>query len=390
MRVGIILSLMTATVGYAEVHHHNQVVRQEMTVNPSGTQVKFSKAGATFTLNKAVLSHDGKWAFIPFKISDMTYLPNNPAKYQVLIQAKGNKHTRLAYKPVMRLILFGSTGKGAIAIYSATKIQNQPVNFYLINLKQLAQSSDSSSISSDTLGASNSDAGMKALSHKYDLISFSANPGAAQVQKAKRTDASLDNKGMLYMSLFGGRSDAGIRAAIKKDQKTIAQQKDMIAEDKSKLTQMGFDVPNDPAWMKDDWRPFDVVNAETGKTKTGKNADDYLSDANQSGTASKDKDDVDFPDTLTSKRGIKMNADGDNSNTKGNPQGQQASALWQDLQSRWESVHKAKRDIWVNQQSNLYDIKAERDQQKEQTTVGPSTGNVSISKIHIRQIDMKG
>lgn len=388
MRVGIILSLMCVSAGYSEIHHHNQVIRQEMTVNPSGTTVAFSKAGAKFTLQKAVLSKDGKWAFIPFTLSNMTYLPNDPSQYRILIQAKGNKHTRLSYKPMMRLILFGSTGKGAIAIYSPTKIQNQPVTFYMINMKRLVNSDDGSSIGSDTYGASDSDAGMQALSKKYDLISFSANPGAANVQKAKRTNASLDHKPMLYMSLFGGRSDAGIRAKIKKDNKSIKYQKTMIEEDKSKLSQMGFTIPKDPAWMQDGWRPFDVVSAKTGKTKTGKDADDYLSD--QNGTGIKDKDEVKFPDTLQGHKGIKMAADGDDaSSQKGNPQGQQASQLWQDLQQRWENVHSLKRDIWVYQQSNLYDIINERNQQSGQTTVGPATGNVSISKIHIRQVKMK-
>ena len=386
IRVGVILSLMLVTVGYSEVHHHNVVVRQEMTVNPSGTQVKFSKAGATFVLKQAVLSKDGHWAFIPFKISDMTYLPNDPAKYRILIQAKGNKHTRLAYNPMMKLILFGSTGKGAIAIYSSTKIQNQPVTFYLLNMKQLAKG-NADDVDDDTLGASGSDAGISALQKKYDLVTFSANPGALQVQKAKRTSASLNHKSELYMDLFGGVSDKGIYHKIAKDKTKIKDEKEMIAEDKSKLTQMGFKVPNDPDWMKDDWKPFDWVNVNTGKTKTGKNVDDYLND-DSVGTAIKDKDNVDYPDTLTSKNGIKMTQDGDDSH--GSAQGQQASSLWQDLQDRWDAVHSLKRDIWVIQQGNLYDVNQERNQQKDETTIGPATGNVSISKIHIRQIKMKG
>lgn len=378
-RLAIVLVLMSVSVGYSEVHHHNQVVRQEMTVNPSGTSVQFSKAKAIFTLKKAVLSNDGKWAYIPFTISNMTYLPNDPSQYQILIQAKGNKHSSLAYKPVMRLVLFGSSGKGAIAMYSSTGIQNQPINLYLINLKRLAKADTQvQDTAGDTASGSQTDSGMQALQNKYDLIMFSANPGATDVRKAKRTDASLDDKETLYMSLFGGKSTKGIMNSISRAKQSINDNKEMIDEDRSKLTQMGFKVPKDPAWMADNWRPFDVVNAETGKTKTGKDAITYVNE-NGSEDMTHDKDDESFPDTLPSTSDIKMDEQSDS-------QGRQASALWQDLCDRWNSVHSKKRQIWVNDQAKLYQINQQRHRQKTMTTIGPSAKNVAISRIKVRTI----
>ena len=141
---------------------------------------------------------------------------------------------------------------------------------------------------------------------------------------------------------------------------------------------MGFKVPKDPAWMADNWRPFDVVNAETGKTKTGKDAITYVNE-NGSEDMTHDKDDESFPDTLPSTSDIKMDEQSDS-------QGRQASALWQDLCDRWNSVHSKKRQIWVNDQAKLYQINQQRHRQKTMTTIGPSAKNVAISRIKVRTI----
>ena len=385
IRMAIILSLMTTTVCYAEVSYHNQVIRQEMTVNPSGTQVQFSKAKATLTLKKAIMSRDGHWAFIPFTLSDMKYLPNDPSQYQVLLQAKGNKHAKLAYKPVMRLILFGSSGKGAIALYSATGIQNQPVNFFIVNLKPLADT-DPTDVQSDATYGAKSDLGTQFLQKKYDIVSFSANPGAKDVQTAKRTDATISDKAGLYMGIFGGRSTKAIHEKIAADNKKINQNMAMINEDKSKLTQMKFELPKDPAWMQPSWRPFDAVNPRTGKTKTGKNALNYInSNSSSADVATDDKDSVKFPATLKSTGDIKMDDQGGDTNS----QGAQASDIWQDLQTRWQNIHQWKRDIWVTQQAKLYAVRQDRQEQKEQTTIGPSSRNLPISKIRIRKMQLQ-
>lgn len=385
-RMAVILSLMTVTVCYAEVSYHNQVVRQEMTVNPSGTQVQFSKAKATLTLKKAVMSRDGHWSFIPFTLSNMKYLPNDPSQYQILLQAKNGKHAKLAYKPVMRLILFGSSGKGAIALYSATGVQNQPVNFFIVNKKPLANA-DPGDIQSDATYGSQSQLGTQFLQKKYDIVSFSANPGAENVQKAKRTDATISDKAGLYMGIFGGRSTKAIHEQIKRDYAKINQNMDMINEDKSKLTQMKFELPKDPAWMQPSWRPFDVVNPKTGKTKTGKNALNYInSQSSSDDTASADKDAVKFPATLKSNGDIKMDASGTSTSSS---QGAEASDIWQDLQTRWQNIESWKRDIWVTQQAKLYAVRQDRETQKEQTTIGPSSGNMPISKIRIRKMQLK-
>lgn len=381
---GVLLCVLAGSAGYSFIHYHNTIVRQEMMVSPSGTQVKFSKAGATLTVQKAQMSHNGKWVYIPFSLSNMKYLPNDPSNYRILIQAKGRSHAKLYYKPVTRLILFGSSGKGAIAIYSSTGIQNQPINIYLLNMKNLAKgaNNDSDTVFNDANYGSRTDSGLQALMKKYDMVTFNANPGATDVAKGKRTTANIDDKDTLYMSLFGGASRKAVDQAIASDWEKINNQIDNINEDRSKLTQMGYNVPDNPAWMKKDWQPFDAVDVNTGKTKTGKNALTYLGDSDDSINSTDDKDNVDYPTELSGKNGQKISTD--DSDDSANADAKNASDLWQDLQTRWDDVHSLKRDIYVNQQIKLCQLNQERKQRREQTTIGPTAPNLAISKVDIK------
>ena len=88
---------------------------------------------------------------------------------------------------------------------------------------------------------------------------------------------------------------------------------------------------------------------------------------------------------MKSTGGIKMDDQGGDTNS----QGAQASDIWQDLQTRWQNIHQWKRDIWVTQQAKLYAVRQDRQEQKEQTTIGPSSRNLPISKIRIRKMQLQ-
>lgn len=393
MRFTIAVSLLCVFTLTSMVHAHREQVRQEMMVNSVGTTVNFSKSPASFTLKKTVMSKDGKWAFIPFNFSNIKRLPHNPNDYQVLVQAKGSSHATLSYKPITRLVLFGSSGKGIIVMYSASGIQNQPLTMYMINLKNLSKGDSGDYTTSDTSNASTSDIGLAQLGRKYDILSFSVNPGAENVRKGKRTDATLSDKGGLYMAVFGGVSESSVNRVINRDNKKIKNTYGLVNEDRSKLQAMGYEVPDDPAWMKDDWRPFDAVDLNTGKSKDGKSALD-IATGNTSDTTD-DKDAVKFPATLKGHGSVQMKSadsnDGNNSDDGTSPNGgiDDGSQFWQDLQSQWNKVHDLKRDIYVTQYAKLYEIRFERNQLADQTNVGASNKNLPISTIKIRKMTVE-
>lgn len=399
LTIAILTGVTMMGLVWCGVVHHNRVIQRLETVNASGTQVKFSRTKSSFVLHKTVVSKDGKWAFIPFNFTNASALSNNANDYRVMIMARGNKHATLSYHPEIRMILFGPSGKGCIAIGSATKVQNQPITVFLINRKYLAAGLDSDNTGSQQtsynfMHGSKTQSGLAALQKKYDFLTFSVNPAPTEALESKnRPDITFENKAELYDNLFGHKNVNHSRATIAKDWQQVKAKKALADQDRNKLIQMGYDVPEAPKWMDDNWEPFDTVNMKTKKTKNGHSALSYTtidSDA--------DKDNVTEPDTLKNKNGKTMgeqvngksqaNQDS-SSNNSDNTEGASDQDLWSTLTQTWDEVHQLKRDIFVTQRVNILQYNEEKNEQNSQTSIGKASWNRCLSKVQVRTIHVK-
>lgn len=395
-------SIAVLTIGMGVSYHHTKYEEyiQSQQLTNYDTSVSFSKStSVTMTLQKMALSSDKKTAFIPFTFSNLDSISSDANNYYVLIlPTSGN----LQYYPSGQFILFGTSGRGVIELHNESGFKSQPLKVLIRNDKNLNVSdSDANSDVSDT-----SDSLIAAVEQKYDMLDFTVNPGA---RDARSVDVGSTNTPTeLYNAIFGAQDIKKITKANKSNEQAITKDKALATEYRQRLASMGFNVPNDPKWMADDWKPYDwvqdngvpynlrgKVTADQQKTSA---IDGTLKLPTENGTDSSDNDPdgQKFPDVLKrpdgsttndsqtvngpASNGASSNGTGDSGTTGDassiNGTASDPAGLWSQLQSVWNDVKINKRRIYSVNAMTLYQIKVFGDQQQQLASVG--------SKQHFR------
>lgn len=379
--VGLSLSLVIGGMIYSEAHWKHVQYQQLMKVDQAGAKTNFSKTSdVSVTLGETQLSMDGKTAFIPISFSSTDSIGIRANDYRVYVGAASGK--TMQNKVRGHLIMYGTHGRAVIVVHATKRMANQPLAIFLLSLKHV-QTADVAN-ADDTVTANNgstyNDFG------KYDVAPIKLNPGATAIKKKVRLTVSPTDKVGIYRDLFGDADRRVVNKAIKKDQ--TALKKNLAAANglKERLKAQGFKLPDDPKWIKNDWRPYDTVNLDTGKTANGQSALTY--DGSTGEASADDPDQVQYPDQLEGANGATTDTtnanagsdDDDNSSSIGGNQ-TSASQLWSNLTNVWDKIHSLKRDIWVVQRAKLYQIKHDEKQIHQQATTSSDSHFRQISKV---------
>lgn len=383
---GIKLAATVALLGVGTtisiVHNNHRIYEQLMTINNAGATSTFSKSSdVTLKLGTTRMSPNGKMAFVPVTFSSTSSMSRDPNNYKIFVWTSNNKP--LKYHVRGQFVFYGTTGRAVLVLTSPEKIANQPLFVYFRNDKHIPTAEEADADSSMTNAGANNNYG------KYDVAMFKINPGARSVQKEHRVDANVnDDAGVeaIYGEIFGNSDERNIHKVINHDRTKIEQNQMVADQEYSALKSEGFDVPAKPKWTKDSWRPFDMVDIKTNKTKNGHNAQTY------SYTASEDPDQANFPGTLNGKNGIttqtqntnKANNDSSGDQNVGGTQ-EDPSIQWNNLTKAWTNILNLKRDIYITQYTQLARIYQQKKSIFEQTEVGTTHHVVIKSPVKVEK-----
>lgn len=393
---GCAIFILLSGTGIA--HHHKAVedYLESQQLTTYNSQVSFSKSTSVeMTLQKLKVSNDGKTAFIPFTFSNLDSISADANNYYVIVLPTAGK---LQYYPSGQFILFGTSGRGVIELHNEGGFKSQPLRILLRNDKNLSGSDDDAN--SDIVDESNS--AIAAVENKYDMLDFTINPGGSDASTVNVGSSNTPTE--LYNALFGSADVNKIQKDNKTAQKQINTDKARAAEYRQRLTAEGFNVPADPKWMADDWKPYDWVqdngvpynlrNKLTPQQQYQSAADGNLN-APTNDADDTDPDSVKFPDTLKRADGSTTNQSGSiaapgstNGDSAGNNNAAQQingssdspADTWSSLQDVWNDVHQQKRRIYSVNALTLFQIKVFGDQQKQLASVG--------SKSHFKVTDI--
>ena len=342
---------------------------QLMKVDQSGTSSSFSKTDSTkITLGKTYLSSDKKTAYIPITFNTLDKTGINANDYKVYVgDATGKK---MDAKFDGRLMLYPSKLRGVVVLNSSEKIQNQPLVMFILNMKNVKTLADlESSVDNDGVNASNSNDTFG----NYDVAPFKINPGATDVTKRSKINIDSTSLKDVYASIFKTNDESKVESHIKKDQDEIQKNIEVAKELEQRLKLAGYEVPDEPAWMKESWRPYDTIDLKTGKTAKGDDALTYVP-----ASSNLDSDDVEFPSTLNNQDGTNTNdasmqsSESSDSERSDNDETSTPSSQWSDLIRAWRNVKELKRDIYVNQYKLLYKYRTDERSVLKQASISSS------------------
>lgn len=383
-------------VGWSHHHKVHEDYLQSQKLTTFNSAVSFSQTSSvTMTLQKLHISKDGKTAFVPFTFSNLDSISANANNYYVIVLPASGK---LQYYPSGQLIFFGTSGRGVIELHNEGGFQSQPLKVLIRNDKNLSGSDNDAN--SDISDSSNSV--IAAVEAKYDMLDFTINPGGSDAQKSKVDVNSSNNPTELYNALFASQDIDKINQANKSNEKQIAHDKALITEYRQRLTTMGFKVPDDPKWMNDNWKPYDYIQDDgvpynlRGKRTAEQalqSAIDGTSLVNNNNDSSTDPDAVSFPGVLKRADGTTTDdystanapVGGNGTTNSGtgadsiNGNSDSPATLWANLQSTWQDVKTAKRNIYSTNAATLFQIKAFGLQQQQLASIG--------SKKHFKVVD---
>ena len=378
------LALLSGSFVVSQLHYnHVRYVMLEK-VDQAGATSTFSRtSGVTLTLGKTRLSRDRHTAFIPITFSSTDGVGIKAKNYKFYVAASDGKP--MDYRISGHFLMYGTTGRSVLVLHSPTTIKNQPLVLFILSQKKVA-----------TIDESNEDATMTQQNAeanqfgKYDVAPFKINPGATDVKKHKRVDGEYTQLQDIYEQMFGSKDVHQVRQAIDADKKQIKKNKETADALIERLKAEGYEVPKEPDWVKDSWRPDDAVNLTTGKTRNGHSAMNYQPQPDNNSTDQFPQDLKNKDGSTTSDYTAQNNADQDSDSSSSNASssttsdGQSTGAdtiggtqsdpskQWSDLQQAWTMIKSLKRDIYVTKYQRLYRIRRQEQSVIEQATIGPS------------------
>lgn len=358
--------LFVGCFGTAYYKGYQRDVQIANQTTPLSTQLNFSKtSNAQVKLQPLLKSQDGKTVYIPFSISTMENLSQSANNYRLYVMpvSKGE----VLPKMKAQLVLFSYSGYGLIRLECNTKFEPQTMQMVIENTYHMASNSDNDGM------ANVSDIGnekLQQLGQKRDIVVFSTNPGATNNVMKKRVDNEA-TWNQVYNICFG---DAQIKQVEKSNQKLkndIQSQLNTAKTYAQRLEVAGYDVPKAPDFVKDDWRPYNEINPDTGKFKNGTKAGaEAVSNATQNMNNPDAQYYQNLPQYLDNRKygknqmqdqqnqiqGQTTNESGQQNNNTGN-----AVQQWSQLKQAWGNILSDKQKLYIANNYRLYNLKTDQD-----------------------------
>lgn len=376
------VALFLGGYGVSWVQGYGYETKQAELTTPIGNKnnsesLSFSKdTNATVTLQPLVRTKDNHVCYVPFSISNMNKLSYEANDYRLYITPTIKYHSIQHFKA--SLIMFGSTGNAVIKLESSQPIEANTVQVALIsnkNLKAGEENTEDNDVNQNDGGANT----MQKLESKYNMLTFTTNPGAQKNVRSTRLPDGATWK-QVYNACFADAQRSQYKSDIQHQKKLIVQYKKTANNFRGRLEQLGYDVPKNPDFWNDDWRPYNAVNTDTGMMKNGMQATAALANnSNEQQGNEQDSPDAkqlnSMPTYLNNKRlgknamqtadaqiqaGNNQGNNGDGNNN--NDAAQQATnnsdplTMWNTLKGQWQNILECKQQIYVYDNYGLYKI----------------------------------
>lgn len=380
MSFSLMLGVFIFSIFLGTYHNSNYNKEQASIVTGEGTTVNFSKTSdPEFNLKKIQLSSDKKTAYVPFQFNSMENLSTDANNYKVFVLPTAGK---LSYKPTGQLIMFGTTGKGAIIIHSSNEIPNEPLHILLRNDKNLStDESDQDDEAMSTRGMSS----LNIAKQKTDMLDFRINPASKQVISNKEL-GTKDTSSKLYNQLFAKEMLKKITDNNKQNEKNIKINISQSEEYMRRLKVQGFDVPNQPKWLSEDWKPFDAIGSDgvpqnlVGKMTSEEAASKGYDDTNVNAENNPDVSEKDLPEKL--KRADGSTTEDNNNSSYGNysddnidqqsdsSSDESPATTWANLRTSWTNILQYKRTIYVTNAAAIFQLESVVKSQDNVASIG--------------------
>ena len=342
------------------IHAHRVTVERKNHTTNITANCGWSKSSTTYHVGHIWLNPSHTVAVVPLNFGSNSFqtLSANAKNYQIKITTYDRY---LNSRPKAQLVLFGSTGKGAVILRNPTAFPSQVMTLVLVEHKALTNANDGQ-LDQNTKGGFFSVDPIKTwadrVGKKFNLTYFEINPGAVKNYRTFNKDMSTKQVDLRYIyNQIWGKDEL---AKVEKNQQSL-KQKIILHERRIQnyeliIKQNGYKLPDDPPYLKDNWRPQSMVDPKTGKQNS------QTDNANSN-----------LPDTLQRTDG-KGTLDNDVSNqtnqaNSSNSPAQQAQNAWQNLQQEWGDIYQDKLDIYVRDNAKIFNIRRQIEQQKSDATV---------------------
>lgn len=243
----VAIAVLVSGGGYSIYHNHSVQVATSKQATPFGFELTFSLSGSKVTTGTPIRSTDNSTVYIPVAFNDISSLSTDANNYWVIL---GSPEGHFTYQPQGQLLIFGDTGKGAVVLQGQPQIANEMITVYIRNDKNLTGAQEKN-VKTSGFG---SVTGIEAAKAQYDLVDFNVNPGATNIKAVDNLDSTTLDANKLYQSLFSNAEVDEIHQKLLEDQEQIELAKKKIEEYRNRLVRSGYTVPDDPIYMKDNWR----------------------------------------------------------------------------------------------------------------------------------------
>ena len=358
---GVTVTLLGCGFAGGLIHAHRTMVEENNRTTNITSQVGWTKSQATYHIDRIWLNPSRTIAIVPMSFSNNAFesLSVNAKNYRIKLATADGKPIKS--DPKVQLVLFGSTGKGALIMKNPVRFPSQVLTVALIEQHKLSNENNDNlpQNGGNSFFAPNSvELWAKKYGKKENISYFSVNPGASQKYHIFNRDLSKRqlNMSYIYSQVWGNDKIASIKKSQQKTQSKIQLDERKLQNYATIIKQNGYKMPDPPAFMKDDWKPANFVDPNTGAQKNqnddaGSNLPQTVQKADGKGTLD---DDV---------NNQKVGADSANSPI------QQTQNAWNSVQQLWQDIYNDKIKIMVTDNGEIYRTKQEIKAQKDDATV---------------------
>lgn len=376
------------------VHAHHESVLEENEVTNVSDNVGFSKANATFKIQKLWTTPNRSLVVIPlvFNQQNLSTIQWNATKYALQM---GSMSKYLASDPKAQLVMFSNTSQAAIVMQNVTRFPSQVVFLTLDERKSLVQNGNSSFSggSDNTSHGRQLEAWVQSYGKKHNVTYFKVNPGASNINVFQK-DLSYKqlNLSDLYNDLYGKKEKQQIESNIAKTQNDLTYLYRQMQSYENNIKMEGYKLTYQPPWVPDNWRPANAVDPKTGAQKQA----NPNVQANQTNYP-QDLPRLDGHGSMQSDETAAQNDNGapnqnnnqtPNANTNSQQfgvggQAQQASQNLSNLCNVWTSIYNDKMLLYVTYPQQLWSLQQTVQQQQTNATVSRPSAFQIISPVRL-------
>lgn len=267
--MGAVLAILVFASGFSLVR---DTQKQKVTAVAKAKYTEdftYSLTGNAGTVETVVRSDDGKTAYLLLKMENVGNMSTDASTYSVYLTGANDT---LRFEPAGAYFVFGSTGYMGVMLHDDEGIPNQVLDVTIrANVDVRSDKLSSSTISDDQ------DESFK----KYDQARIYVNFGAADADTNKVLDDTSIAASDLYYQLIAKELDATLREQLVSTKEDLDRLTVRADEYMKRITSVGYEAPDEPAWLDDNYVVAGGVLLSESKTLGDGYINQLISDYSQ-------------------------------------------------------------------------------------------------------------